>query len=177
MSKGKRATLFSVIFIIIGMFCLAYASVPLYQLFCKATGFDGTPKIFSLNTQEKKGQRSYVIKFNTFIDPELPWAFSPNQAEIRVKSGETTLVHFTAENLTETSSFGTATFNVTPEKAAAYFNKVQCFCFEQQELKPHQKMVMPVTFFVDPEIENDPYLKDLTTLTLSYNFFKVKNPK
>jgi cytochrome c oxidase assembly protein subunit 11 len=164
---------FTVLAFVIGMVCLSYAAVPFYKLFCKATGFGGTPQIASANTTQI-GTRAVTVNFNANVDSQLPWEFAPLQRSITVKPGETSLIFFSAKNLSSKPITGTATFNVTPEKAAKYFNKIQCFCFTNQTLGAKQKLTLPVSFFIDPEMEKDPLLKDLTIITLSYSFFKVK---
>lgn len=156
-----------------GMFLLAFASVPLYRMFCSVTGYGGT-------TQEAKaapavqGTKEIIVQFNTDIDPNLPWKFKPVQHQVKVRTGEQKLIFFSAENLTDHTIKGMATYNVSPDSVGVYFNKIQCFCFDQQTLKPNEKVTMPVTFYVDPEIEKDPYLRNIKTITLSYTFFKVK---
>jgi cytochrome c oxidase assembly protein subunit 11 len=172
MEKNKKI-LTPLILIIIGMFVLAYASVPLYSLFCKATGFGGTTQV-ALKSSTQKGKKVIKVRFDANIEPNLPWKFKPIQPEITVKPGENALIFYYAENLTEKPLTGTAIYNVTPNKAGIYFNKIECFCFEEQLLEPYQKVNMPVSFFIDPKIEEDPYLKDVDTITLSYSFFYVK---
>ncbi len=159
--------------IVIGMFAMAYASFPLYNLFCKVTGFGGTTQV-AFEGSATKGMRQYTVQFDSNVENGLAWKFKPEQRQITVRSGDNTLVFFSAENEAEEPSTGTATFNVTPDKVGVYFNKVQCFCFTNQILEPHQKIDMPVSFFIDPAIENDPTMRDVTTITLSYSFFKVK---
>lgn len=172
-TKTHRKTLFSLVAVVAGMFMLAYASVPLYQLFCKVTGTGGTTQVADA-APEKMGERVMKIEFNADTDPNLPWQFKPEQRRVSVTTGEQKLAFFSAENASDKAVKGTATYNVTPAKAGIYFNKVQCFCFNEQVLQPGQKVMMPVSFFVDPEIENDPNLRGVKTITLSYTFFKVK---
>lgn len=153
-----------------GMVGLAYASVPLYQVFCKVTGYGGTPK-----TEAKAGvavsDQTITVQFDANVSPNLDWRFTPDQREITVKIGEQALATYSAENLSKKATTGNATYNITPFKAASYFDKVACFCFSEQTLQPGQKANMPVTFFVDPDILKDPSTKDLKTITLSYTFF------
>jgi cytochrome c oxidase assembly protein subunit 11 len=170
--QNHRKTVLTILAIALGMFCLAFASFPLYNLFCKATGYQGTPKVAAANTPEKPwGKTVVTVRFNAEISPELAWKFYPIQNEVQVHTGEHKLIYFKAENLTDTPLTGVATYNITPEKAASYFTKIQCFCFTQQTLKPHEVKEMPVTFFVNPDIEKDPEAKEVTTMTLSYTFF------
>ncbi|AIL65938.1 Cytochrome C oxidase assembly protein CtaG [Rickettsiales bacterium Ac37b] len=168
-SNGKLAL--SLLMLVAGMLMLTYASVPIYSLFCKLTGFAGTAKI---NTQPTHviGTKTIKVRFDANVDKDLPWIFKPKQYEVAVKTGENTLVFYMAKNLSNKPITGMAIYNVTPHKAGAYFNKIQCFCFEQQLLLPGQEILMPVSFYIDPEIEKDPYLEDVTAITLSYTFFK-----
>lgn len=156
--------------IVIFMIVLAFASAPLYRIFCEQTGFAGTPKI-NKSGQTQPTDKKIKVQFIANVHRDLPWKFKPLQSEITVKIGETSLAFYEAENLSDSEIIGMATYNVSPDNAAPYFNKIACFCFEQQLLHPHQKMEMPVQFFIDPEILKDPNLKDLQMITLSYTFF------
>ena len=160
----------SIMLMVVGMVMLTFASVPLYNLFCKFTGYGGTVK-FAPSASNRIGSKLIKIRFDANVDQELPWSFKSEQEEAVVRVGENNLVFYEAENNSDQLIIGTAVYNVTPHKAAAYFNKIQCFCFEEQALKPKQKMLMPVSFFIDSEIENDPSLKDVDTITLSYTFY------
>jgi len=150
--------------------------VPLYQLFCQVTGFAGTTQRADA-LPDRTGAREFVISFNADIASDLPWKFKPLQREVTVKSGEQKLVAYKAENSSDHVTHGTATYNVTPLIAGAYFNKIECFCFEQQTLPAGKVVNMPISFFLDPEIENDPDLKDVRHITLSYTFFNDKNTR
>ncbi len=161
--------------VVVGMLLLAYASVPLYSLFCRVTGFAGTTqKAISAPPASAILKRTMRITFNADTDPNLPWQFKPLQKNITVRVGENKLVFFDAKNIGNEPVTGVATFNVTPEKAGGYFNKIQCFCFENQTLQPGQEVTMPVSFFIDPAIANDKNLDELQDITLSYTFFKAK---
>ncbi|MGL4489692.1 MAG: cytochrome c oxidase assembly protein [Rhizobiaceae bacterium] len=159
------------------MIGMTYAAVPLYKLFCQVTGFGGT-------TQKAEAasatvlDREITIRFDANVSPELPWAFSPVEREVKIKIGASKQVSYEAMNMFNTPTRGTATFNVSPPLAGAYFNKLECFCFTDTTLKPGETLDMPVVFFVDPEIVNEPDLKDIKTITLSYTFFpsKVETP-
>ncbi len=164
---------YSIILLVIGMTMLTFASVPIYNLFCKVTGYGGTTKYTAI-ASERVGSKIMKIRFDANVDSNLPWSFKSEQNEAIIKVGENNLVFYSAENNTDEPIIGTAVYNVTPHKAGIYFNKIQCFCFEEQLLKPNQKMIMPVSFFIDPEIENDPNLQDVDTITLSYTFYPVK---
>lgn len=159
---------------VIVMLGLAYASVPLYRLICQKTGFGGTPQKSLLVSDMIAGDREITVQFVANTHRNLPWKFRPLQNEIKVRIGENKLAYYYAENISEQPIIGMATYNVSPDKAAIYFNKVQCFCFEQQLLKPKQGMEMPVLFFLNPEFAKDPNLKDVKTITLSYTFFEYR---
>lgn len=157
------------VFVMLG---LSYASVPLYRLFCQVTGYGGTPKIVQAPS-EAIGSRIIKVRFNADTAGGMPWHFRPMQQELSVKVGEQVLAFYTASNPTNRRIVGTATFNVTPLKAATYFSKIDCFCFTEQILDPGSEIDMPVTFFVDPEIDSEPTLADIKTITLSYTFFEA----
>jgi cytochrome c oxidase assembly protein subunit 11 len=163
----------SIILLIIGMVMLTFASVPLYNLFCKVTGYGGTTQ-YSAKASTRVGTKQLKVRFDANVDGALPWVFKSEQNEVTITVGQNNLVFYTAENKTDKPIIGTAVYNVTPHKAAKYFNKIQCFCFEEQLLKSRQKMIMPVSFFIDPEMENDINLQDVDTITLSYTFYEVK---
>lgn len=163
----------SLLAIVLGMVCLAYASVPLYDLFCRVTGTGGTTQE-AIRFPTSISGRTITVRFNADVSPELPWHFAPQQIAMDVKIGENGLAFYTAKNLSNTMTYGTATYNVTPHKAGIYFNKVKCFCFERQPLQAGQETDMPVSFFIDPEFLNDPAMADVDTVTLSYTFFPAK---
>ena len=153
-----------------GMLGMAYAAVPLYEIFCQVTGYAGTTQ----RAEDTTGvvlDKTIQVRFDSNISNDLDWEFAPKQREVTVKLGEKATVLYTAKNTGKFDSFGTATFNVSPGVAGAYFNKIECFCFTEQKLASGESVDMPVLFFVDPEIVNDPLLKDATTITLSYTFF------
>ena len=162
----------------------SYASVPLYRLFCSATGFGGTPGVSSSNPNAFKSHadlkpsnktKLFKVHFNSDVSAALPWSFKPVQKEVTVIPGETVLAFYTAKNNGDQDVVGVSTYNVTPGKAGAYFNKIQCFCFEEQLLRKGEEVDMPVFFFLDPEIVEDPLLQDVETITLSYTFFNSRN--
>ena len=159
-SSSKIA--WSIILLVIGMLMLTFASVPLYNLFCKVTGYGGTTRYTAI-ASSRVGTKLIKVRFDANVDKNLPWDFKAEQNEVIVKVGENNLIFYTAENKTDKPIIGTAVYNVTPHKAAIYFNKIQCFCFEEQLLKAKQKMIMPVSFFIDTDIENDPNLQDVDT--------------
>jgi len=158
----------------VGMIGLSFASVPLYRLFCQVTGYGGTPQISTNTESEKKvSERTITVRFDANTNPKLPWRFKALQKEITVRLGEQALAFFEAENLSDVKTVGQATYNVTPYKVGPYFNKVACFCFDEQVMLPGQTVSMPVQFYVDPEIFDDPNTKEVKTITLSYTFFRA----
>ncbi len=159
-----------------GMLMLAYASVPLYRLFCQVTGFGGTTKrVEASAAPATPSTRTMVVSFDANTDPNLPWEFKPIERSVNVRVGENRLVAFQAKSLSANASRGTATYNVTPHAVGKYFNKIQCFCFEEQALAPNQSVNMPVSFFIDPAILDDPETRDVTNITLSYSFFSYES--
>lgn len=157
-----------------GMLMLAYASVPLYDLFCRVTGYGGTTQV-GAQASVPVIDRIITVRFNANTDPGLPWEFRPGEREVNVRVGAQGLTHYVARNLTNSPVAGHATYNVVPHKAGPYFVKVECFCFEEQTLPPGKRVDMPVSFYIDPSIMDDPQMKDVKTITLSYTFFPVKN--
>lgn len=151
----------------------AYAPTA-YRLFCAATGFAGTPQRAN-SYSGSASERTVKVRFDANVAPGMPWRFEPVQREVKVHLGEQQLVFFTAENLSDRTIAGRAAFNVTPETSGAYFTKIQCFCFDDERLDAHQKVDMPVVFFVDPALANDADLSDLDTITLSYTFFRSED--
>ena len=168
-SNGRVALLLCGL--VAGMVGLSFASVPLYRLFCQVTGFGGTTQQAEV-APETVAERLMTIRFNADINPALPWAFQPEQREVTVRIGESGLAFYRARNLSSEPVTGTATFNVTPLKAGLYFSKIDCFCFIEQRLEPGEEVAMGVSFFVDPSILEDRNLDDVTTITLSYTFFR-----
>ena len=153
------------------MLGLAFASVPLYRLFCQATGFGGVPQRADRAPNEIL-DRTIRIRFDANVDRSLPWTFLPDQRVMDVKIGDTALAFFKATNNTDAAVTGRAVFNVAPELAGRYFTKIECFCFKQQTLAAHASAEMPVTFFVDPKIVDDEDTKSISEITLSYTFYR-----
>ncbi len=164
-------SLFALVF---GMIGLSYASVPLYSLFCAATGFGGTTQRAQA-AAARIVDRKVTIRFNADTHMNLPWNFRPEQKELVLNLGETGLAAFRAENRSAKPTVGTAVYNVSPDKVGQYFNKIECFCFTEQVLQPGQSVDMPVSFFVDPALNDDPNMEDVTTITLSYTFFRAND--
>ncbi len=151
---------------------LSFAAVPLYRLFCQATGFGGTTQI-AARAPMVAADRVMTVRFNADVDPRLPWRVQATQTAISVKVGETGLGLYRVRNLATRAMTGTATYNVTPLKAGRYFSKIACFCFDRQRLDAGEEAEMAVSFFVDPAILEDRNLEDVKTITLSYSFFPV----
>ena len=166
----KYRTLGFLLVLIMGMGVLSYASVPLYKLFCQVTGYGGTTQQVTSPSSQIL-ERKIKIRFDANTKPALDWNFQPVQTSMDISVGQNALAFYQAENTGKDPVVGTATFNVTPEKAGVYFNKIDCFCFVEQLLAPQEAVEMPVSFFIDPDIVNDPNLDDVTTITLSYTFF------
>jgi cytochrome c oxidase assembly protein subunit 11 len=160
--------------VVLGMVGVSFAAVPLYSIFCKATGFGGTTQR-ATQAASHMLDRKIEIRFNTDVNSELPWAFKPNQRSVTLKVGETGMATFHAHNESATPIVGTAVYNVTPEKAGIYFDKIQCFCFTQQLLRPQESADLPVAFYVDPAIADDRNMDDVSVITLSYTFYKAKS--
>jgi cytochrome c oxidase assembly protein subunit 11 len=161
--------------IFVGMVGLAYASVPLYRMFCQMTGFGGTP-MRSDQMSRRVIEKTMAIRFDANTDQNLPWQFSPVQAQQHVKIGANTLAFFEATNQLDKPVTGMATFNVSPDIAAPYFTKVQCFCFNEQTLQPGEKVTMPVSYYVDPAIMQDKQARAVPEITLSYTFHRAEDP-
>jgi cytochrome c oxidase assembly protein subunit 11 len=153
-----------------GMLGMAFASVPLYRMFCAATGYDGTPQI---GPEQSPGavSRQITVAMNADTSPSLPWAFGPEQRSVTMKIGEEQLAFYDGKNLGDHTITGHALYNVTPDVVGRYFHKTECFCFTSQTLAAGEKVQFPVTFWVDPAILNDPETRDIHTITLSYTFF------
>jgi len=182
MSSGKnKSTLYYTISIIVGTVALAYGSVPMYKMICQQTGWNGRPVQTHRTTEDPSTRlkpvtdfRRLRITFNGSVSDVLPWKFTPQQREVRVLPGETALAFYTATNKGDGDIIGVATYSVTPAQVAPYFSKIQCFCFEEQRLNAGETVDMPVFFFIDPDFVNDPTMKGIDTITLSYTFFKAR---
>jgi cytochrome c oxidase assembly protein subunit 11 len=158
------------------MLCLAFAAVPLYQMFCQATGYAGTTQR-ATKASATVLERTVTVRFDATVGPNLPWTFEPVQREVTVKFGETSLAFYRATNNSSKPVVGTATFNVTPDQVGVYFNKLECFCFTEQRLEPGESVDMPVSFFIDPAMVTDKDAAHIGQITLSYTFFPVDIPK
>lgn len=172
MDKNTK-TLLSVLLVATGMVGLAFASVPLYDLFCRVTGFGGTTQVSKAAPSKAEIlDREITIRFNGDTNRNLNWRFKPDKRYVDLQVGQQGFISFQAKNNDSMPITGTAVYNVTPAKAGKYFQKTQCFCFDRQTLKPNQTMDMPVVFYIDPSIAKDRNMDDVKTITLSYSFFK-----
>ncbi|MCB9990399.1 MAG: cytochrome c oxidase assembly protein [Rhodospirillales bacterium] len=170
--KNRRVAL-SVLTAVLLMTGMAFASVPLYNLFCRVTGYGGTTQTAEA-LPDRISERIITVRFNADTAPDMPWIFKPEQREVQTHPGARTLIAYHAKSKADIPVAGTALYNVSPPKAGRYFHKIECFCFGEQILNPGEDVSMPVVFFIDPEIDNDPGMKDVTTITLSYTFFKTE---
>jgi cytochrome c oxidase assembly protein subunit 11 len=161
--------------LVAGMVGMAYASVPFYDWFCRATGFGGKPQIATSAPKGAVG-RTITVRFDGNVVGGLPWRFEPEQNEIQVKLGEVVTVNFAATNQAARETVGQAAYNVAPGTTGGYFQKINCFCFTEQRLGPGERREMPVVFYVDPALARDSELDDLNTITLSYSFYAVRDP-
>lgn len=159
---------------VIAMIGLSFAAVPLYNLFCRVTGYGGTTQVAEV-LPDQVLDREITIRFDANTNRNLNWEFTPQQREITMKIGERGLIAYRAASHAKEPTVGTALYNVTPLKAGKYFHKVQCFCFDEQLLPPGGKADFPVMFYVDPAIDQDPAMKDVGTITLSYTFFRAQS--
>jgi cytochrome c oxidase assembly protein subunit 11 len=176
LQRKMRRTVLACAGIVVGMAGLAYASVPLYDLFCKMTGFGGTPVVRAANGSDV-AERTIAVRFDANVSPGLPWRFSPETPEVRVRLGETTTVLYKVTNTGDRPSTGIATYNVQPDLAGTYFSKLECFCFTEQTLKPGETVESAVVFYIDPRLVEDADIKDLSSITLSYTYFPSKAGK
>ena len=172
MKKNNLKITFSLIFLVSFMFFLTFAAVPLYKLFCQVTGYGGTPKIVNFKDQIDISEKKIKIEFNSDVNQKLNWSFKPEQRSMESKIGDSILAFYKAKNNGNKSITGVATYNILPFEAAQYFNKVDCFCFENQTLEPGEEVVLPINFYIDPQILDDPGVKHLNSIVLSYTFFQ-----
>lgn len=173
--KANGRTLLLLAGVAVGMVGVAYAAVPLYQIFCQVTGFGGTTQVAAGDTDVQIFDRTIKVRFAANTHRDMPWEFRPVQTQQMLKVGEQSLAFYEAENPTDHTITGTATFNVTPYKAGPYFTKIDCFCFTEQTLEAGKRVDMPVTYYIDPEIMNDRGLDDVKEIVLSYTFFVTES--
>ena len=171
-AQKNRRTAFWMALLVATMIGLAFASPPIYRTFCSLTGFGGTP----LRAERAPGAIAgrVAVRFDANVHPGLPWRFEPEQTRVEIKPGAQTKIYYRAQNLSGRAWTGQAAYNVSPDQAGKYFKKIQCFCFTEQTLKPGERVDMPVVFFVDPKIKDDPDTSDIDEITLSYTFYPVE---
>lgn len=173
---AKNRTLALLVGVVVTMGVLAWASVPFYNWFCKVTGFGGVTSVADAGSDEVLDE-TITIRFDASLASGMPWHFKPMQREMELKIGETGLAFYEASNPTDRVVAGTASYNVAPFEAGGFFTKIDCFCFEEQVLQPHETVQMPVTFYVDPEITRDRDAKFVHHITLSYTFHETDLPE
>ena len=174
--NGKQRTLFQTIGLVVVMGGLAWASVPFYDWFCRVTGFSGVTAVAS-GDSEIILDKTIKIRFDASLERDMPWDFKPVQREMTLRIGETGLAFYEAYNPTDRPVAGSASYNVAPFDAGGFFAKIDCFCFEEQVLKPGERVQMPVTFYVDPAIVEDRDAKYAKSITLSYTFYEIELPQ
>lgn len=152
------------------MLGVAYAAVPLYRAFCRATGYGGTPQIVQAR-ETGVGKRVMNVRFDANVAPGLPWTFEPETPEMELRSGTTATVYYRVHNRSDQPTTARAQYNITPDVGGFYFNKINCFCFSDQKLGPGETAELPVVFFLDPSLDRDPEMRNVGTLTLSYTFY------
>ena len=160
---------------VVAMLGLSYAAVPLYAAFCKATGYGGATQVAAAAPQ-LRGTRKITVRFDANVAPGLPWTFEPETAALEIVPGETVTAFYKVRNTSNRPTAAVAAYNVAPDITGAYFNKISCFCFDEQRLGPNETADLPVVFFLDPALEKDEALNAVGALTLSYTFFAAKNP-
>ena len=161
--------------VVVTMTSLSFAAVPFYSWFCQVTGYGGTTAV-AVQSSDQIIDQWVTVHFDANTDPAMPWSFKPQQAEMKLRIGENALAFYEAYNPTDRVIAGQAAYNVAPDLAGGYFTKVECFCFTEQVLQPHERIVMPVSFFVDPAMVDDPDAKDIAEITLSYTFYEIPLP-
>lgn len=174
--QGPAKTVAQTVSVVIVMGALAWASVPFYDWFCRVTGFGGVTGVSEVAPEDILDQ-TITVRFDGSLNNHMPWEFKPVVREMKIRIGESGLAFYEAYNPTDRPIAGSASYNVTPYQAGGFFNKIQCFCFEEQVLQPGERVQMPVTFYVDPEIVNDSDGKHIHTITLSYTFYEIDLPE
>ncbi len=173
---AQKKTALVLVGVVAVMVSLSFAAIPLYNMFCNVTGFAGTTSVAE-KPSSTISDKTIIVRFDASKDRGMPWDFKPMQREMTIRLGETGLAFFEAYNPTDRTIGGTASYNVTPDKAGGYFTKIQCFCFTEQVLKPGERAEMPVTFYVDPDILNDAEGSHIEVITLSYTFHETPLPE
>lgn len=175
-ADANRKVAFRLLAVVVVMGLAGLASVPAYDLFCRVTGFGGVTQV-SETASDRILDRVIEVRFDASLDRDMPWEFRPVQTKMELRIGETGLAYYEAYNPTKRAVAGTASYNVSPFNAGYYFNKIACFCFNEQVLQPGERVLMPVSFFVDPAIVDDPEAKFVNTITLSYTFHETELPQ
>lgn len=173
--QGKSRTVAQTVTLVLVMGSLAWAAVPFYDWFCRVTGFGGATNVAEAGSDVIL-DRTITVRFDASLDRDMPWTFKPVEREMTLRIGETGLAFYDATNPTDRPVAGSASYNVTPYSAGGYFDKIACFCFEEQVLQPGETVLMPVSFFVDPAIVDDREAKFVHTITLSYTFYEIDLP-
>ena len=174
--QGSNRRILAILAIVVLMMVgLAYASVPLYQLFCQVTGYGGTTQVTDTAADAVVPNHPIKVRFDANTNPALNWRFEAVDAPLTLNPGEEVVINYRATNLADAASTGTSTYNVTPVKAGPHFMKIDCFCFIEQTLQPGESVLMPVRFYIDPEIVADSNTVDVEEIILSYTFFAVQN--
>lgn len=175
-ARRNRKVAFIAMSVAVFMGGMSFAAVPLYKIFCQVTGFGGTPRIVDSESQVR-GERTLTVRFDANTSGELDWHFEPETTSIQLQTGVTATVFYRVTNRSRWPVTGMATYNVAPDQAGSFFNKISCFCFTEQTLAPGETIEMPVVFFLDPALEKDQMMKNAQSITLSYTFVPVKQPK
>lgn len=175
LQRRHRRVATYVVCAVFSMVGLAYASVPLYELFCRVTGYGGTPKI-AQSESGLRGNKILTVRLDANIASDLPWIFEPDVPSIKLRTGETATVFYKVRNRSDKATVGIAGYNVAPDRAGMFFNKIACFCFNEQVLGPGESMDMPVVFYLDPKLETDEIMKYSDMVTMSYTFYASKTP-
>ncbi|MCY4305898.1 MAG: cytochrome c oxidase assembly protein [Aestuariivita sp.] len=175
MNNGKAKTVTQTLMLVFFMGGMAWASVPFYDWFCRVTGFGGTPVVAEADADNILDE-TIIVRFDASLERDMPWQFRPVQREMKLRLGETGLAFFEAYNPTNRIVAGSASYNVVPYQAGSFFSKIDCFCFEEQILMPDERVEMPVSFYVDPDILTDKDGQFIHTITLSYTFYEIDIP-
>lgn len=174
--QGPKRTLLQTISVVVFMGALSWASVPFYDWFCRVTGFGGVTNIAE-SASETILDQTITVRFDASVERDMPWTFKPAQREMELRIGETAMAYYEAHNPLDVPVAGSASYNVTPYEAGAFFDKIHCFCFEEQILMPGETVLMPVNFFVDPAIVDDREGQYVHTITLGYTFYQIDLPE
>ncbi|MBI3274478.1 MAG: cytochrome c oxidase assembly protein [Methylocystis sp.] len=172
--RGRRKAATFAVFGAAAMLALSFASAPLYRMFCAATGFGGKTQVAKV-APARMGDRTLTVRFDANVARDLPWRFEPEVAKLTLRTGQTATVIYKVANLSDHETRGVAAYNVSPEQAGAYFDKLVCFCFQEQKLAARESAEWPVVFFLDPALESDAMMRRVEEVTLSYSFFAAKS--